>query len=516
MKIALVFSKKSYFRFVSRLALEILDHDKNFCLEILEDIPEKKFMIPSRFQIHRKVWELRSLNRFLHIRIREFLNPHEKQRNNLLQVKYKKLADTIDKFDTIILVDFRDIFEDKESLFRKCDQLVQFSFQSIYIGLQEIVERADFVNFDMNVYSDGDIVANRAYFLPNQAIKSRNLKMIFFRLMESLEGIFLEENETQSLSLKIMSNDLKCSGLQRNNFVSNGFIIQFIRYYSVLCEELFSHLAKRVSIQSPRKWHVGYLNCDWESLQINKLNILPNPERGFYADPFLIQTEPDLYIICEEFDNVQKKGIISIIRLDETKTEYHRGVINEDFHLSFPFPFYFEGNLYVCPESGESREMRIYTCRNFPRDWELITKIDLGVSLLDICIFPHDGIWWLIGTKANYEIRDSYSEVLVYFSANPIIGNWQPHSMNPILIDSRKGRNAGFITDSSKLYRVAQNYGFRNYGKSFSIFEVVDLSVSSYQEIYVSDSSKMAKADERYQSHHLHATRGFSVIDLKI
>ena len=41
----------------------------------------------------------------------------------------------------------------------------------------------------------------------------------------------------------------------------------------------------------------------------------------------------------------------------------------EEFHLSYPYLFEFKDDLYMCPETGEKGEIRLYKCIDFPLKW---------------------------------------------------------------------------------------------------------------------------------------------------
>ena len=46
-------------------------------------------------------------------------------------------------------------------------------------------------------------------------------------------------------------------------------------------------------------------------------------------------------------------------------------MIEEDFHLSFPYIFEHKKNIYMIPESAQNQDIRLYKCTNFPYSWQL-------------------------------------------------------------------------------------------------------------------------------------------------
>ena len=61
-----------------------------------------------------------------------------------------------------------------------------------------------------------------------------------------------------------------------------------------------------------------------------------------------------------------------------------------------------------------------------------------------------------------------------------------PHKMNPVIIDSRKARNAGnFFVKNGKLYRPSQSNIKSIYGHSINISQVNKLNINEYDETVV-------------------------------
>ena len=56
-------------------------------------------------------------------------------------------------------------------------------------------------------------------------------------------------------------------------------------------------------------------------------------------------------------------------------------VLEENFHLSFPYIFEYKDKIFMCPETHQKKEIRIYICEDFPLKWKfhktLIKKLIL-------------------------------------------------------------------------------------------------------------------------------------------
>ena len=45
-------------------------------------------------------------------------------------------------------------------------------------------------------------------------------------------------------------------------------------------------------------------------------------------------------------------------------------MIEEDFHLSYPFIFEYKEEVYIIPDSCNNRSIRLYKAIEFPMKWE--------------------------------------------------------------------------------------------------------------------------------------------------
>ncbi|MFD3394324.1 hypothetical protein U0R10_06805 [Aquirufa sp. OSTEICH-129V] len=113
----------------------------------------------------------------------------------------------------------------------------------------------------------------------------------------------------------------------------------------------------------------------------DRLFIVENPIWKYLADPFiLISEENKLVVLAEEFDRFKKKGeLISITITGFSTNELFvskKVLISEDFHLSFPAPYFVEGEFYILPESSEIEKLLLYKL-DIP-NLKIIKKLDLS------------------------------------------------------------------------------------------------------------------------------------------
>ena len=60
---------------------------------------------------------------------------------------------------------------------------------------------------------------------------------------------------------------------------------------------------------------------------------------------------------------------------------------------------------------------------------------------------------------------------------------WKPHSLNPVIFDSKKARNAGIIySEKNQIHRVFQKHDFDMYGASLGVSKIKTLTDDKYEE----------------------------------
>jgi hypothetical protein len=269
------------------------------------------------------------------------------------------------------------------------------------------------------------------------------------------------------------------------------------------------------------QWGVHYARTDWKHLVLERSNRIPNPHGGYYADPFIHHTEQGRYCFVEEFRHEKSKGEITVLRLGNGKESEDSSepvrvgtALEEPFHLSFPFLFEYEDQLYMCPESHGSSQIRIYRCNAFPLQWQLHCVAMDAVAAVDTMIFPAHGVWWLMSSFHPLGDTATYPELHIFSAPDPLCGQWTPHAQNPLVVDPELARNAGLLRDGGKIYRVSQARSFTAYGAWATVSEIKALSLDDYQEDRVSQL-KPSFNSRATGLHHLQSHDDFTVWDQK-
>jgi len=210
--------------------------------------------------------------------------------------------------------------------------------------------------------------------------------------------------------------------------------------------------------------------------------IIPPPDR-FWADPHIVCREERYFGFVEELIYSSGKAHIAVFEIDENgMTSAPVKVLSEEYHLSYPFVFESEGDLYMVPETNANSTISLYRCLEFPGKWQLVENIMEHVSAVDATLHYQDDQWWLFAGIKNREGASLNDELCIYSSDRLLNGTWKPHRKNPVISDVRRARPAGpLFHDGDKLYRPSQNSSY-HYGYGFNLNSVTTLSNTEYAE----------------------------------
>ncbi len=111
---------------------------------------------------------------------------------------------------------------------------------------------------------------------------------------------------------------------------------------------------------------------------------LPGRAGFWYADPLLYRRGGARWLFAEAMDLAAGKGRIEVCTLadDGTAGEW-QVALEEEFHLSFPTVFDWNGETWMIPETGADRSLRLYRCVEFPARWELAQRFAVDAELCD-------------------------------------------------------------------------------------------------------------------------------------
>jgi hypothetical protein len=251
----------------------------------------------------------------------------------------------------------------------------------------------------------------------------------------------------------------------------------------------FAHLFERASRRMAGfrwRWSVAYqFTDDWRTADLSRSTVIPNPPGRFFADPCVVNWQGMNVCFVEDYLRSTGRARITAFRIDRDGHEELGVALEEPFHLSYPFVFQANGELYMCPETEQAREIRLYKCTGFPLRWELHRVLMKNVAAVDTSIFHHHGRWWMLTNIDSAEINDYRSELHAFHADSFDSDQWRPHPGNPLVLDSARARNGGLIRSGEEIYRVFQVQGFDVYGESMGVARIDELSEQAYSETAV-------------------------------
>lgn len=239
--------------------------------------------------------------------------------------------------------------------------------------------------------------------------------------------------------------------------------------------------------------------------------VLPDDGRRFYADPFAIARDGAVTLFVEEFDYRRGKGVIAAVGFGETGPRGRpEPVLELETHLSYPFVFEADGQVWMIPESHASGTIDLYRATDFPRGWVHEAVLLDGVVAGDATLLQHGGRWWMFATvRAG---GGSYSDTLHLWHAPHFRGPWTPHRHNPVLIDIGSARAAGpIVARDGGLIRPVQDCR-EGYGAALGLARILRLDEEAYAQ-RVETRLRPGAAWPGTRLHMLSAAGGFEFID---
>jgi hypothetical protein len=196
------------------------------------------------------------------------------------------------------------------------------------------------------------------------------------------------------------------------------------------------------------------------------------------ADPFLLRADGVWHMFFEVWNWRENKGEIGLATSgDALRWRYGQIVLAEEFHLSYPYVFEWEGERWLVPESFQAASVRLYRADPFPERWVLAATLIEAPYVVDASPFRFDDRWWLFAeTSPDHD-------TLRLYHAEALDGPWHEHPSSPVVAgDASKSRPAGrVLVDGDRIIRFAQDCS-RVYGELVRAFEVTELTTSSYAE----------------------------------
>lgn len=259
-----------------------------------------------------------------------------------------------------------------------------------------------------------------------------------------------------------------------------------LRVFFFMGRHVTRWLQARVALLQPgssTRWYIGIRRKTMDSSFDDPVNyrLMRCPKDRFYADPFLFEKDGKTFLFFEDFRYTEGRAVISCCELDPDGTPgISFEVLRRPYHLSYPFVFEHEGEVYMVPETKGNRMVELYRATSFPTAWTSEAVLLDDIYAVDATIQQVNGKFWMFAGVSNG--RYSNSDELSLFYADALKGPWIPHHHNPVVSDVRRSRPAGMLFyDEGRLIRPSQDCG-KAYGYALEFSEVLTLSETEYEE----------------------------------
>ena len=259
-------------------------------------------------------------------------------------------------------------------------------------------------------------------------------------------------------------------------------------------------------------WNVAFRKTKPANILENKktpFEIIKNSWRFWAADPFLFEYNSETYVFAELYDYIACKGTLGYCKLEKSKKPKWKKIISEPYHMSYPYIYEMNGEIYILPESGASNCLYTYKATHFPDKWEKCDIIRENVVYGDTSLFEYQNHTFAL----SYDVSDNerYRLMLLNLSdknldskieGNPSI---QRPAGRPFYIENRLLRPA----------QICEN----DYGEGLIFYEIYFDKEGNYKENAI---SRIMPNELTYSKniilngmHTYNATRNYEVIDIK-
>lgn len=204
----------------------------------------------------------------------------------------------------------------------------------------------------------------------------------------------------------------------------------------------------------------------------------------FVADPFLVHEDPTWYLFFEVYNLDSKQGDLAYATSTDTRNwKYQHIIIDEPFHLSYPYVFQWQGQYYLIPESFEAKSIRLYRAVQFPDKWEFVKTLVDNVEQVDNSIVHFNNRWWLFSATTS-------NDTLHLYYADDLLGPWHEHPDSPIVRNNtHMARPSGrAIVYDGHLYRYTMDVSPDVGTHQIWAYEITDISPTTYAEKRVTDT----------------------------
>jgi len=377
-------------------------------------------------------------------------------------------------------------------------------------GFWEIIENRDNLGVTLQKLKeelDGGYIIDKSFYnIHWSCVKNANdLRMqsvtLLFKNLEKLKNGNISYEESKVYDSRLFRNP----GIY---YIS----IYLLKFYFSLIKKILDRILYTLLSVRTNCWTLYIGNGNFIKKTLYKLKSINLPKGVFYADPFLCKYKNENYIFFEKYNYKEKKGVISCGLCRGNELVNVKDVLIKPYHLSYPTIIHEDGEVFMIPECSGNKRLEIYKCKNFPDKWDLYSTAFEGEEVADVNYYRDDkGERWIF---LNRGFNNNHNNELYLYRIDSLkFEKIEEHKSNPVIIDSRIGRNAGAIFKyKDKIIRPSQNNSKGVYGYSLNLNEIINLTIDDYSE------EKFISVEPNFDRnlkgiHHLHQIEDKFVFD---
>jgi hypothetical protein len=219
----------------------------------------------------------------------------------------------------------------------------------------------------------------------------------------------------------------------------------------------------------------------------------------FVADPFMVDYEQRWYMFFELFHGENTEGDIGLATSEDgIEWRYEQVVLDESFHLAYPYVFEWQGRFYLIPDcsEAESDSVRLYEATRFPYEWKMSAELVQG-EYLDPTLAYEDGVWWLFLTSKDYTLH--------LFASQSPMGPWGEVPGSPVIQRNKMVARPGgrVVTDGTRTIRFVQDCE-SIYGGALRVFQIDSLTPSAFSQHELLEGPLLSKSGEGWNADRMH------------
>jgi len=276
---------------------------------------------------------------------------------------------------------------------------------------------------------------------------------------------------------------------------------------------------KLLTLFTKSEYIVGYRFSEKDIIDDCKTpyKTIPHSDNEWFADPFVYCHNGEYYVFMEVMMNGKGYAGIGYSKIVDGELTKPEVVIDYGKHLSFPFVFDFEGEIFIMPESCSEQKIKLFKCVEFPTKWEEYSFCEDKRAFYDTVLFEEKGRNYLF---TSHPTTDLYGSKLYLMELEGKCTDLKIASEKVISEDYSNSRQAGkMLRRDGKLIRVAQDCSKNEYGRALEFLEVDsldDYSEHLIRHIEPKDIKTETKIGGKTGIHTYNRVDNFEVIDLKL